>query len=96
MDQQVFVPTRQDLEDIISRVVKQNINEAMPEAVEKATRRKWITTEEVMELLQCSRRHIQHLRDSGALPFVQHARIVRYNRDEVEAFLNNHKIEASR
>lgn len=88
-----YIPSQEDLEQIVSSVVKETIDTALPEAIRKATRRKWLTTDEVMEILQCSRRHIQYLRDSEQLPYSQNGRTIRYNIEDIETFLNNHKVE---
>lgn len=88
-----YIPTKEDLENIISRTVQQTVKEAIPQAVRKATRKQWLTTDEVMDLLQCSRRHVQHLRDSEQLAFSQNGRTIRYNIEDVEAYLNRGKVE---
>lgn len=88
-----YIPTKEDLEDIISRKVKETVKEVLPGAIRKATRKEWLTTDEVMEMLQCSRRHVQYLRDSKQLPYSQNGRTIRYNIKDVEAFLNRHKVE---
>ena len=90
-----YIPTKEDLEDIISRKVKETVNEVLPGAIRKATRKEWLTTDEVMEMLQCSRRHVQYLRDSKQLPYSQNGRTIRYNIEDVEDFLNRHKVEKS-
>jgi len=89
-----FIPSKEELEEIVSRTVQSTVNKVLPEAIRKASRKKWLTTDEAMEILQCSRRHIQHLRDSGALPYRQHKRTIRYDIDELEAFLNKGKVNA--
>jgi len=89
-----YIPTKEELEEIIARCVKKNIAEALPRAIRKGTRKKWLTTDEVMELLQCSRRHIQYLRDSEQLPYAQNGRTIRYDIDDIETFLRNHKTKA--
>lgn len=91
--QTAYIPTKEELEKIVSRSVKKNIKEVLPEAIRKATRKQWLTTDEVMEILQCSRRHVQYLRDSNQLTYSQNGRTVRYHIEDVEAFLNNHKVE---
>ena len=88
----VYIPTRDDLERFIQRAVEKTIKETIPPAFQKATRKKWLTTDEVMEILQCSRRHMQHLRDSGQLPYHQHNKTIRYDIDEIENFLNRGKV----
>ncbi|MFH5884008.1 helix-turn-helix domain-containing protein [Halalkalibaculum sp. DA3122] len=89
----VFIPNKEELEEAIYEAVQQVLREEMPEIIRKATRRKWLTTEEVMEMLQCSRRHIQYLRDSNQLSYSQKGRTIRYNIDDIEAFLNEGKVE---
>ncbi len=94
--QNVFIPTKQDLKEAIREAVKETVDESLPGAIRKATRKKWLTTDEVMEILQCSRRHVQHLRDSGRLPYRQNGRVIRYDIEEVEAYLNKGKVNANR
>lgn len=91
-----YIPTKEDLEKIISRVTRQTIKDVLPEAIRKGTRREWLTTKEVAEMLQCSERHIQHLRDARRLTFSQNGGTIRYHIDDVEAFLNDGKVEGSR
>jgi len=88
----VFIPNKEELEEAIYKAVRQVLWEEMPEIISKATRRKWLTTDEVMEMLQCSRRHIQYLRDNNQLSYSQNGRTIRYNIDDVEAFLNEGKV----
>lgn len=90
-----YIPTKDDLKNFIRDAVKETVNESLPDAIRKATRKNWLNTEEVMEILQCSRRHVQHLRDSGKLPFRQNARTIRYDIDEVEAYLNRGKVNCN-
>lgn len=89
-----YIPTKEDLEELIDKSIKRNINKVLPEAIRKATRNEWLTTDEVMEMLQCSRRHVQYLRDSEQLSYYQNGRTIRYHIEEVESFLNNHKVES--
>lgn len=87
-----YIPTKQDLKEAIREAIKEEMQSSIPGAIRKATRKKWLTTDEVMDILQCSRRHVQHLRDSGQLPFRQNGRTIRYDIDEVEAYLNRGKV----
>lgn len=88
-----FIPTKEDLKEIIRDAVQETVDKSLPGAIRKATRKKWLTTDEVMELLQCSRRHVQYLRDSDQLPYSKNGRVIRYDIDDVEEFLNDHKVE---
>jgi hypothetical protein len=87
-----YIPTKDDLQQLIEAAVERTMRECLPEAIRKATRKKWLNTEETMKLLKCSRRHIQYLRDTEQLPYVQNGRTIRYDIDEIEQFLKNHKV----
>ena len=87
-----YIPTKEELEEAIRKTVRETIQESLPGVIREATRKKWLTTAEVMALLKCSRPHVQYLRDSGQLPYRQHRRSIRYHIDEVEAFLNKGKV----
>ncbi|MDG5767381.1 helix-turn-helix domain-containing protein [Balneolales bacterium ANBcel1] len=90
----IYFPSKDDLEQLITKAVRRTVEEALPSAIHKATRKKWLNTDEVMKMLQCSRRHVQYLRDSEQLPFVQNGRTIRYDIDDVEHFLNTHKVRS--
>ena len=85
---QAYIPTKDDLKQFIRQAVQEEFKTSIPKAIKKANRKEWLTTDEVMEILQCSRRHVQYLRDSNKLPFTQHRRTVRYRYLDVESFLN--------
>lgn len=91
---QAYIPTKDELEEIISQVTKRTVLEVLPKVIREATRKEWLTTDDVMEILQCSRRHVQHLRDSEQLAYSQNARTIRYHKDDVDAFLRTPRIES--
>lgn len=80
------------LERVVQESVKQAIQDSLPTAIRKATRKKYLTTKEVAEILSCTRRHVQALRDSKKLPFIQSGRTIRYDIDEVESYLNRGRV----
>lgn len=91
---QTFIPTREELEEIISSSVKENMIKTLPEAIRLATEKKILRTDDVMKILNCSRRHIQYLRDSGQLSFSQNGRTIIYERSDIEEFLKKNKIKS--
>jgi len=88
----IYIPTKVELEETIRKTVRETIQESLPGVIRKATRKKWLKSSDVMEILQCSRPHLQYLRDSGQIPFHQHNRSIRYDIDEVEEFLNRGRL----
>ena len=91
-----YIPTKSDLQDFISQAIRETLHREIPEAIHKATRKQWLNSGEVMDLLDCSRRHLQSLRDNGYIKFSQHGRSIRYHINDVEDFLNQNKIEAEK
>ena len=87
-----YIPTKSDLEKIVDRAVKKAVQESLPSAIRKGTRKQWLRTSEVMEILNLSRRSIQNLRDSKKLPYSQNGRKILYNIDEVLAYLDRGKV----
>lgn len=85
-----------DIEKVVGETVARTLEEKLPEILRKATRQKWVTTDDVMGILRCSRRHVQHLRDSGRLPYRQNGRTIRYDIDEIENYLNQGKVNDKR
>lgn len=92
----IILTTEEELEKIIERVTRNVLNEIMPDIIRKATRKEWLTTEDVMEYLQCSRRHVQHLRDTNRLTYTQSGRTIRYHINDVLEYLNRGKVSKSR
>ena len=88
-----YIPTKEELETIVSQTVSETVVSLLPEVIRKATRKKWLTTDEVMEILQVSRRQVQYLRDHNLLPYSQNGRTIRYDIEDVEAYLSDHKVE---
>ncbi len=90
---ETYISSKTELQDLIESAVDKAIQKNLSSAIRKATRKKWLKSSEVMEILQCSRPHLQYLRDSGQLPFRQHRRTIRYDIDEVEEFLNRGRVK---
>ena len=89
-----FIPTKEEYKRIAYQQAKKAFGDALPEAIREATRKQWMDTADVMEMLQCSRRHVQHLRDSEQLEYYQTNRTIRYKYSDVIAYLNNGKVAA--
>lgn len=89
----VYIPTKEELDETVYKAVKQVMREEMPEVIHKANRKQWLTTDDAMEFLQCSRRHLQYLRDTQQLTYTKNGRTIHYNVDDIEEFLNKGKLK---
>jgi len=93
---ETFIPTQEELKSIVEDAVKDTVQEALPEAIRKATRKRWLTTKEACDVLNCSRRHLQYIRDSYQIPYTKKGRMIRYKMEDLEAFLNRGKVRAEK
>jgi excisionase family DNA binding protein len=89
----VIVTTQEELESIIKKCVDATFKELLPGALRMAKQKEWLTTDELMNLLSCSRRHIQYLRDEQMISFHQTRRTIRYHIDDVHDFMNKNRIK---
>jgi excisionase family DNA binding protein len=90
----VIVTTQEELKEIINDAVERTFKELMPKAIRMAKEKEWLTTDEVMKRLSCSRRHIQYLRDNRRITFHQEGRTIRYHIDDINDFMKNNRIDA--
>ena len=87
-----FLPTRDEYKKLVTEAVNEAIEKELPHLIRKATRQKYLDTEAAMKLLSCSRKHLYHLRKTGALPFIKEGNKVYYDILDIEAFMESNKI----
>lgn len=84
-----------ELLDEFTKAIKEAVKEELPK-YQNSFQKDWLSTEEVMEMLNVSRRTIQNYRDEGKIPYTQSGRKILYPRDGVEDFLRRNMIKAYR
>lgn len=89
----IILTTPEELNEIVNRAVKEALTDILPKVIRQASKKEWLKTDEVMDYLQVTRRHIQYLRDSEQLPYSQNGRTIRYHIDDIDTFLKNHKVK---
>ena len=90
---QIYIPTKEDHEEMLSKIFERKLHEILPGVIRKATRKEWLTTKDVMKILDCSNRHVQYLRDTNQIAFSQNGKTIRYHIEDIERFLNDHKVK---
>ncbi|MEX2410758.1 MAG: helix-turn-helix domain-containing protein [Candidatus Paceibacterota bacterium] len=88
----IILTTEAELKDLIKTSTREILEEILLDIIRKATRKEWLATDDVMDYLKCSRRHVQHLRDSNRLPFSQNGRTIRYYINDVLEYLNRGRV----
>jgi len=90
---QTYIPTQKELEDTVTKAVFQAVSNVLPEVYRKMSKKPIYNIDEACELLNVSRRHLQYLRDSQQLPYIQNGRKIYFRAEDLEAFFNANKIE---
>lgn len=78
----------------ITTAVKEAVKEQLPFLAD--FKKDWLSTEEVMEMMNVSRRTVQNYRDDGKIPYSKDGRKILYPRKGIEAFLRANMIKAYR
>jgi excisionase family DNA binding protein len=91
---QTVVLTPTELTELIENAVEKSVSRHIPEAIRNATKKYFLTVDELSQLTGWSRRTIQYLRDSRQLPFYQDGRRILFSTAEIEKYLESKKITA--
>lgn len=94
MNTTAFIPTREDLQELIRDAVRQAVKSEIPGIVREATAKDWLTKKELQDLTGWSNRTIQYMRDSEQIPYSQHGYKILYPRKGILKFLEDHHIKA--
>lgn len=95
MNNSIQISLNEDLLRKVTEAIKEAIKEELP-SYQDSFRKDWLSTEEVMEMLNVSRRTVQNYRDEGKIPYTQNGRKILYPREGIEEFLRKNMIKAYR
>lgn len=89
-----YISTKQELETAIKTAVEHAVCERLPYLIKKAARKEYYTIKETCELLDVTRRHLQYLRDSGQISYVQNGRKIYFKAEDLDEFFNENYIQS--
>ena len=95
MENAIQITLSDELLDVLTQAIKEAIKEELPQ-YQNSFQKDWLSTEEVMEMLNVSRRTIQNYRDEGKISYFQQGRKILYPREGIEEFLRKNMIKAYR
>jgi len=96
MENQIFVPTKKEFQEIISETVDKLLTRRIPQIIRQANRKEFLTTSDFEELTGMTSALQKYHRDSGNLPFSQEGRRIIYKTSDVETFIQERRVDLSR
>ena len=89
-----YLPTsKKEYKDLLKEAFQEIAENQFPEMIRKGTRKRYLNTEEAMEIFGCSRKHLYYLRSEKNLPFIKEGKKIYYDIEDIEAFMDRHRIE---
>jgi len=92
MKNSIQITFSEDLLDELTKAIKEAVKEELPK-YQNTFRKDWLSTEEVMDMLQVSRRTVQNYRDEGKIPFARLGRKILYPREGIEDFVRKNMVK---
>ncbi|MCC5942986.1 MAG: helix-turn-helix domain-containing protein [Balneolaceae bacterium] len=83
---QTYIPSKEEFQKTVVQAVEQAVANRLPEIIHKATQKKYYTIQDVCDLLDVSRRHLQYLRDTGQIGCIKNGRKVYFRAEDLEEF----------
>lgn len=86
MENTIQITVSDELLKALTQAVKEAVKEELPK-YQNSFQKDWLSTEEVMEMLNVSRRTVQNYRNEGKISYFQQGRKILYPREGIEEFL---------
>lgn len=90
----IIITSPEQLEEIVQKAITEALKPLAFQTSQGTPNKKWLTGKEARELLNCSERSLQHLRDTRQIEFSQHARKIMYPAEGIQKFLQGNLVKA--
>lgn len=88
----LILTSREALETAVTAAVDDALKRTLPGAVERATRKPYLTKKELMALTGWSARQVEYKKSQRALPYVRRGRLVLFPTADVYAYLDEGRV----
>ncbi len=89
----IVAADRETIKQIFCEALREVVTEELPPLVRDATRKPYLTRDELQQLTGWSIRTIVHLRQTRQIPFSQHGRKILYPTDGILSFLRENHVK---
>jgi 5-bromo-4-chloroindolyl phosphate hydrolysis protein len=95
-DSPVIVAESNVLKQLLTDVVRRELQDSAPDALREALKSKWLHRDEVKDQYGLTDRQLQYLRDNEEVTYSQRGRRIWYLRESVEEYFNEGRVDAKR
>jgi len=91
---ELIITNPEKIQELVNDAVAKAVSEVLPRVYRQMYKKPVYTNDEVCELLKVSKRHLQYLRDTEQINYIQNGRKILYRAEDLEAFFNANHINA--
>jgi hypothetical protein len=96
MSTPIIVTDRATLEETVADVVQRVMLESVPDVLREAEKPDWMSRDEVCEVYGLTARQLTYMREKNSVEFSQHGRRILYNRESLEEWIDEGRVQARR
>lgn len=89
----LLIATNDQLNKAIQLAVETAVVNLVPELIRRVSQKEYMSISETCDLLSCTRRHLQHLRNTGRINYIKRGKKIYFRKTDVDKYLNSHLIE---
>ena len=93
MSDTIIVATKDDIERIVHQALNKALNEYLPEALNRALAKPYLTKSELMDLTGWSSRQVEYKKSSREIPFIRRGRLVLFPTQEIYSYLEEGRVQ---
>ncbi len=94
MSDTIIVATQETIQELINDAVRTALIEHLPEALQRATAKPYLTKSELMNLTSWSSRQVEYKKSSREIPFIRRGRLVLFPTDDIYTYLEEGRVSA--
>lgn len=92
----IIVADAETLRTALADTIRESMIDHIPEAIEEATKAKWLHRDDVKQKYGLTDRQLQYLRDNNRVTYSQRGRRIWYLRESVEEYFEKGRVDADR
>ena len=89
---ELIITHPEKIRELVNDAVAKAVSEVLPKVYRQMYKKPVYTNDEVCDLINVSKRHLQYLRDTEQISYIQNGRKILYRAEDLENFFNMNRI----